>query len=232
MNILAIETTGHAASVAIVCPDRIIAEHSISNQLTHSQVLLPMIDNMLTTAGFDKRDINLVACSSGPGSFTGLRIGAAAAKGLAFGLGIKIVPVATLDALAYNVSYRAGAIVPIMDARRDQVYTAVYACHNGKIQQKTDYLACDMDYILAEAAKTGENVMFLGDGVAVHHQKIAAHGFCTAPATHMLQRAASVGAIALKNTHHAVAPRDFAPFYIRLSQAERERDCRPKKETI
>lgn len=222
MNILAIESTGPVAGAAIVNPDRIIAEFSINNKLTHSQVLLPLINNMLTAAEFDKNRIDLIACSSGPGSFTGLRIGAAVAKGLAFGLGKKIVPVATLDVLAYN-NLDGKIAVPIMDARRGQVYTALYYCFDGKIDRQTEYMACDFDEILSIANGYADGkVTFLGDGVAVFREKILAAGLDIAPAQNMFQKASNVGAIALDIAHTAVDAADFAPFYIRSSQAERE----------
>ena len=223
MNILAIETTGCAASIALVCPGGIIAEQVINNKLTHSQVLMSMIENMFASSKFNKGKIDLIACSAGPGSFTGLRIGAAAAKGLAFGLNVGIVPVSTLDALAYNASYGDVTIVPIMDARRNQVYTAIYDCINGQIGRRTEYLACDMDFVIEQALKIGKKAVFLGDGVAVHGEKIAAYKeFSVAHLPHMLQRASSVGTMALEMTHKALQPRDFAPFYVRPSQAERE----------
>jgi len=222
MNILVIETTGGVASVALVCPEKIIAEFSVNNSLTHSQTLMPMINQMLTSAAFDKADIALIAASEGPGSFTGLRIGAAAAKGLAFGLGLKIVPVSTLDALAYNAFTWEGAVVPIMDARRDQVYTALYNCTRGKIARESEYLVCGADEIIDAAHKTGKKAMFLGDGAIVHREKIIARGFSVAPNALLLQRAASVGAIALEIAHKAaVDANKFEPFYIRPSQAER-----------
>ena len=220
MNILAIETTGPVAGAALVCPDRVIAEYNINNKLTHSQVLMTLIDDMLKTANFDKNDIDLIACSAGPGSFTGLRIGAAAAKGLAFGLNLKIVPVSTLDALAYNINQSKVLAVPVMDARRNQVYTALYCCETAK--RLTDYLACDIDFIVEEAGKTGGRAVFLGDGAELHKDKIAAAGFEIAPLGHVFQRAASVGAAALGLVKTAVSPPDFAPFYIRAPQAERE----------
>ena len=216
MNILAIETTGPACGAALVCHDRIIAEFSINNRMTHSQVLMPLVAEMLRAADFDKALVDLIACSVGPGSFTGLRIGAAAAKGLAFGLDKKIVPVATLDALAYN-EHNAKVVVPIMDARRGQVYTALYV--DGA--RVTDYLACDIDDVLEAAAPYGKAV-FLGDGVAVHRDKIIERGFEVAAFQNMFQKASSVGALAMKMAEAAVAPRDFAPFYVRQSQAERE----------
>ena len=223
MNILAIETTGAVSGVALVCPEKIIAEFSINSGLTHSQTLMPMIDYMLTAANFGKADINAIAVSNGPGSFTGLRIGAAAAKGLAFALGLKIVPVSTLDALAYNVFTWDGVIVPIMDARRGQVYTALYDSTGGKISRLSGYLACDFDEIAEMARQTGKKVMFLGDGVAIHCDDIIKSGFVAAPKEFLLQRAVSVGTIALETANHAaVNANEIEPFYIRPSQAERE----------
>jgi len=329
MNILAIETTGKTAGVALVCPSHIIAEFSVNNNKTHSSVLMPLIDAMLKSADFDKRDIDYIACSAGPGSFTGLRIGAAAAKGLAFGLSRRIIPVATLDAMAYNISYcfqpetrgrcacasaqkvsdwRASPaaqtsavcdlrtadvcaetvynntdgeiVVPIMDARRGQVYTALYGwmedsrpvlkphsaifpanfpsgcvkpsshifseyassgfpCPVENIARKSDesrfqnrsnlcrltsYMACNFDETAHLVAEMGKTAVFLGDGVAVFRDKIAAMPHArVAPLPHMLQRAASVGGLALKiAAEAAVDASDFAPYYIRPSQAERE----------
>ena len=223
MNILAIETTGSVSSVALICPGKTIAEFSINSGLTHSQTLMPMLDHTLTAANFNKADIDAIAVSSGPGSFTGLRIGAAAAKGLAFALGLKIVPVSTLDALAYNVFTWEGIVVPIMDARRSQVYTAVYDCVGSKITRISDYMACDFDEVADMTRKKGKRTIFLGDGVAVHRGGITSSGFSIAADTFLLQRAASVGAIALETASHAaIDANQFEPFYIRPSQAERE----------
>ena len=223
MNILAIETTGAMSGAALVCPGKIIAEFSVNSGLTHSQTLMPMIDHMLAVSGLSKAGINAIAVSSGPGSFTGLRIGASTAKGLAFALGLKIVPVSTLDALAYNAVMWEGVIVPIMDARRSQVYTAVYDCAGGKIARLSGYMACDFDEIAGLAHESGKNVMFLGDGVSVHRGKITDNGFTIAPDAFLLQRAASVGAIALEIADYAaINASQFEPLYIRPSQAERE----------
>lgn len=222
MNILAIETTGPVAAAAIVCKDRVAAEFAINNKLTHSQVLMSLIDSMFKAADFDKTDIDFIACSAGPGSFTGLRIGAAAAKGLAFGLSRKIVPVSTLDALAYNIAGGEGfQIAPIMDARRNQVYTALYQKTNDGINRLTDYMACDFDELVSLAQESGASTMFLGDGVAVHRDKIInMENFAIAPLGFLHQRVAAVGAVALNTTSTAIASEDFAPFYIRGSQAD------------
>jgi len=227
MNILAIDTTSNVSSVALVRPNKVISEFSANCGLTHSQTLMPMIDYMLAVTNFDKSDIHAIAVSSGPGSFTGLRIGAACAKGLAFALGLKIVPVSTLDALAYNAVMREGAVVPIMDARRGQVYTALYDCIDGKVERKSEYLACDFDEIADIVRDTGKKVIFLGDGTTVHREKILDNGFSIAPNTMILQSAASIGAIALEIADHsAVDTNLFEPYYIRLSQAEREIDSK------
>jgi len=222
MTILAIDSTGKTAGIALARKNHILAELTVNNILTHSQTLMPMIDNILNMANINKHEITHIACSAGPGSFTGLRIGAAAAKGLAFALGTKIVPVSTLDALAYNISHENITVIPIMDARREQVYTAAYTCENGKITRTTDYTVCSIEEVLRMAA--GKKAVFLGDGTPVHYDKIEKYTeFSIAPIHNILQRAASVGVIALENINNAVCPRDFAPFYIRPSQAEREK---------
>ena len=231
MNILAIDTTGHLASCALIREESgqayVAAEFTVNAQLTHSQTIMPMLHSMLTAAAFDKAKLDFIAVSGGPGSFTGLRIGAAAAKGLAVGLGIKIVPVSTLDALAYNVIIDETIIVPMMDARRNQVYAAIYSWENGSLQRKTDYLAEDVRVVFDLAAAQGKAAFFLGDGAALHSKAIAQYPqFSLAPQGFNLQRAALVGLLAAKNISCAVCPADFELFYIRKSQAERERDER------
>ena len=126
MKILALDTTGLVASVALVDEEKTIAEFTTNYKKTHSQTIMPMIEQLKNMVELDLSEIDYVACASGPGSFTGLRIGAATAKGLAHGLDKKIIPVPTLDGLAYNLAESSKLIVPIMDARRNQVYSAIY----------------------------------------------------------------------------------------------------------
>jgi len=221
VTILAIETTGQVSSVALISDDngRVMADYSINSGLTHSQTLMPMIDQMLISTNFTLADIGVIAVSSGPGSFTGLRIGAAAAKGLAFALDLKIVPVSTLDALAYNAIMWEGMVVPIMDARRGQVYSAIYDCHGGKINRISEYMLCDFDEIYEMACRGGSQPpIFLGDAVCIHIDKIKNK----APSALLLQKASSVGTIALESLDSAINANLFEPFYIRPSQAERE----------
>ncbi len=228
MITLAIDSTGLVAGAALVSEEKVIAEFAVSNKMTHSETLLPLIDSMFSLSDIDKRDVDFISCAAGPGSFTGLRIGAAVAKGLAFGLVKKIVPVPTLDALAYNISEHNKLIVPIMDARRNQVYTAVYGYENNILTQKLDYTAMPISDLLEYVASQNRPAIFLGDGTAVHKKAVAQYSemFSFAPQNMNAQSAASVGikGIELFAEGKAVNPADFAPFYLRLSQAEREFD--------
>ena len=171
MKILALDTTGLVASVALVDENKTIAEFTTNYKKTHSQTIMPMIEELVKMVDLDLKDVDYIACSSGPGSFTGLRIGAATAKGLAHGLDKKIIPVPTLDGLAYNLSESDKLIVPIMDARRNQVYSAIYSNING-IERISEYMACDIKELLDKVIEIDENAIFLGDGVPVFKEKI------------------------------------------------------------
>ena len=215
VKLLALESSGLVASAAIVEDDVLIAEYTTDFKKTHSQTLLPMVDEIVKMTETDLSTIDAVAVSAGPGSFTGLRIGAATAKGLCLALGKPIIAVPTLDALIYGAGETEKLVVPIMDARRNQVYT--------KIDGKST--AMDMHELIELLNKTGREIIFLGDGVPVYREQIETelkvpHTY--APAHLNRQRAASVGALALK-----LKPTDadkFAPEYLRKSQAEREKE--------
>lgn len=231
MIILAIDTSGLPASTALVDEKRTIAEFSTNFQKTHSETLMPIIDKMMSLTGISLGDIDYIACASGPGSFTGLRIGVACAKGLAFGGGQKIVGVPTLDALAYNVIDGSRLIVPIMDARRSQVYTASYRFDGRNLKRLSDYSALSLEQLAELLSKTLEaehlqGVLFTGDGINVYSDKIKAFPFETelAPPHLNMQRASSVGALALEIAENASIPAaEFVPFYLRAPQAERSR---------
>jgi len=224
MNILAIDTTGLVASVALVSSGIVKGEFTLNHALTHSQTVMPLVEQLTEMLGFDLAEADAIACASGPGSFTGLRIGAATAKGLAYALDKKIIAVPTLDALAYNVFDAGAVIVPIMDAKRNQVYSALYKWEDGKLCRVTEHMAEDIQVVMAEA-RAHERVVFLGDGTAVHHEAILAEAcFSIAPPHLNAQRAAAVGAYA-----QAMVPGSewqtadsFMPVYLRPSQAERE----------
>ncbi len=242
MRILALDSSGLVASVALVEDDLLLGEYSTNFHKTHSTTLLPMLDELMRMLSLDiqKADIDAIAVAKGPGSFTGLRIGAATAKGLAFALGIPIVPVSTLAGLAFNLWGAEGNICPLMDARRNQTYTGIYqfvtqnthGTGKGQPNLETVMEPCAVDIleIVGQLNEQGGPVTFLGDGVPVFAEYIHDRcivPYCFAPASANRQRAASVGAYAvslLSDDETAAVPGDrFAPDYLRLSQAERER---------
>ena len=225
MKILAIDSSGTAVSAAIADDDKIIAEYSLNFKMTHSQTLMPSVDEIIKATSFDIKELDYIACTSGPGSFTGLRIGAAAAKGLAHGLGIDIIGVPTLEALAYNVFETDKVICPIMDARRSQVYNAFYEFKDGHLSEIYPQEARSIDDVLNKAASFERKVIFLGDGVPVYKDRILSiDNAVLAPQHCNIQRAATVAALAFVYAKEGktVKYSEFAPFYLRKSQAERE----------
>lgn len=224
MKVLALDSTGLVASAAVVSDEKLIAEFTINYKKTHSQTLMPMIEKICDDIELDLKTIDYIACASGPGSFTGLRIGAATAKGLAHGLGRKIIPVPTLDGLAYNLPFCDRVVVPIMDARRNQVYTGFFKNEAGIQKKLCDYMADDINVVLKKLAEITDSAVFLGDGVPVFKDRILEfepkHTF--APVCSDLQRAGCIGTLALQREHEAVDCSGFEIIYLRKSQAERE----------
>ncbi|MBS4960395.1 MAG: tRNA (adenosine(37)-N6)-threonylcarbamoyltransferase complex dimerization subunit type 1 TsaB [Clostridiales bacterium] len=225
MKILAIEASGLVASVALIENDKLVAEYTINNKLTHSQTIMPMIEEICNLTELELSTIDYIACSSGPGSFTGLRIGAATAKGLALGLNIPVIPVPTLDALAYNIFDTQCLICPIMDARRQQVYTAIYEWKEDDLCCISDPAALPIDEIIQKAESFGRKIVFLGDGVPVYRKRLLEQeNFVLAPANCNMQKASSVAALGqvIAKKGNWVKGDAFAPIYLRKSQAERE----------
>lgn len=229
MKILALDTTGLTASCAIVDNDKVTAEFTTNYKKTHSQTIMPMIENICKMIELDTSALDYIACACGPGSFTGLRIGAATAKGLAHGLNKKIIPVPTLDALAYNLPCCGSIVVPVMDARRNQVYSAIYDTSDG-VERLSDYMACDINELLAKVAELSESAVFLGDGVPVFADTIKQFNadYRFAPMCANAQRAACVGTAAVYMTDRAVSCDELEIMYLRKSQAEREREAAQK----
>jgi len=228
MKILALDSSGLVASVAIIEEDNLIAEYTIHHKKTHSQTLLPMLDEVAKMTELDTASIDAIAVAAGPGSFTGLRIGSATAKGLAYAWGKPIVEVPTVEALAYNACYCDRIICPIMDARRNQVYTGIYRWTEEELQIIENQMAIGINELLAKLQTLGEKVLFLGDGVPVFRGTIQqAIGECASFARpHMLrQRAGAVAARAMEYYRRGkiVDAASHRPEYLRLSQAERER---------
>ncbi len=224
MNILAIDTSALTATAAILAGDTLLGEISTTTRLTHSQTIMPMIDELLKKVNLDISDIDLFACSEGPGSFTGLRIGIGTIKGLAYGLGKDAVGVSTLEALAHNIAFADCIISPIMDARRGQVYNALYRYSGGKLECITEPRALAIEELCGELT---EKTIFVGDGVKVHREKIAelmGENALFAPPQHQLQRAGSVAYAALDK--NPVPASELTAVYLRKPQAEREREER------
>lgn len=237
MKILALDSSGLVASAAIVESDITIAEYTINHKKTHSQTLLPMLDELRRMTELDLHTIDAIAVAAGPGSFTGLRIGSATAKGLGLALDIPIIPVPTVDALAYNLYGSDKLICPIMDARRNQVYTGVYRFQKGTdvdagydMAVVEKQCAVDIDQIVWRINQLGANteVLFLGDGVSVYRDKIAELiriKYSFAPACCNRQRASCVAALGVVLYQKGImeTAAEHSPDYLRLSQAERER---------
>ncbi|MCR4814164.1 MAG: tRNA (adenosine(37)-N6)-threonylcarbamoyltransferase complex dimerization subunit type 1 TsaB [Lachnospiraceae bacterium] len=242
MKILALDSSGNVASVALLEDNVLKAEYTIDYKKTHSQTLLPMLDEIKRMTETDFDDINAIAVAAGPGSFTGLRIGAATAKGLGLALNKPVVPVPTTDALAFNLYGHNGLICPIMDARRNQVYTGLY----GFISTGGECDTCDSkenyyEFIrIRETSAMGieelctlinerhEEVIFLGDGVPVYKDridKLLTVPYMFAPAHLSRQHAGSVGMLGMElyaaGKYESAA--EHSPKYYRVSQAERER---------
>lgn len=233
MKIIAIDSSGLTASVAILEDNKMIADYSVNYKKTHSQTLVPMLDEITRMTETDLATVDAIAISKGPGSFTGLRIGSSTAKGLGLALNIPIIEVATTDALAYNFYGSDRIICPIMDARREQVYTGLYRfTKNGdglEMETLLESCAIPVEEIVMKVNELGKAVIFLGDAVSVYGDKlkelVKVDYILAAP--HMShQRAASVAAIgARKLANNEVVPAsEHVPEYLRLSQAERERN--------
>lgn len=233
MKLLVLDSSGLVASVALIEDDQLIAEYTTGNKLTHSQTLLPMLDEVIKRTSFEIEDIDAVAVAKGPGSFTGLRIGAATAKGLGLALDKPIIPVPTVDGLAYQLFGTSMIICPMMDARRKQVYTGIYRFENHQLVTLKEQWAAPIEELLDELNQRGEMVTFLGDGVPVFRELIAEKlhvPYSFAPAHVNKQRAAAVaalGSIYYKEGRTETAM-EHVPEYLRVSQAERERAEREK----
>ena len=227
MKILALDSSALVASVAVVEDDNLLGEYTVNYKKTHSQTLLPMLDEVAKMIELDLSEIDVIAVSAGPGSFTGLRIGSATAKGMALALDKPIVSVPTVDAMAYNLWGAQDVICPLMDARRQQTYTGLYRFRENALMTLENQCAAGIDEIVDKINHLGEPVIFLGDGVPVFSEYIKEHitvPYTFAPAMSNRQRAASVAVLGglLYQQGKAESAVAHKPDYLRLSQAERE----------
>lgn len=235
MLLLAIESSGLVASIALMSDDKLIGEYTTNFKKTHSQTLLPMMNEVVQMTGVDLSTVDAIVISGGPGSFTGLRIGAATAKGLGLALDKPLVNVPTVDALAYNLYGIDQMICPIMDARRKQVYTGLYTFEGDDFKVICPQKAVGIDEIVEEINAMGKAVIFLGDGVPVHKDFISEHinvPCSFAPAHLSAQRAGALAALGKRYYEEGrlETADEHVPEYLRLSQAERELQEKKKRE--
>ena len=249
MRVLAIDSSGLTATVAVVEETQTVAEYTINYKKTHSQTLLPMIDEVVKMTELDLGTINAIAVAGGPGSFTGLRIGSATAKGLGLALNKPLIHVPTVDGLAYNVFGCEDIICPIMDARRNQVYTGIYTFSKTAGEKEGRNLvepvfqvikmqmAVSIEELAERLNRYRRPVVFLGDGVPVYENVLAEKltvPYSFAPAYMNRQRAAVVGTLAIQyyKSGKFETAEEHRPDYLRVSQAERERAQREKEAEI
>lgn len=228
MKILAIDSSGLVASVALVEDENLIGEYTVNYKKTHSQTLLPMLDAVCAMIELDLKTVDAIALAKGPGSFTGLRIGSATAKGLGLALDVPLVEVPTVDALAWNLWGARDLVCPLMDARRNQTYTGIYAFEDGNMKTIEPQCAVDIAQITEKLNALGRAAVFLGDGVPVFRDYLKTNlhvPFFFAPAHLNKQRAGAVAALASEYVKKGmtVSAAAHRPDYLRLSQAERER---------
>ena len=242
MKIIAIDSSGLVASVAVVEDDILIGEYNVQYKKTHSQTLLPMLDELKKMVDLDLGTVDAIALAKGPGSFTGLRIGSATAKGLGLAMNVPLVEIPTLDGLACNLYGTDKLVCPIMDARRNQVYTGIYefvcfgqldgdgqeAALSYQLQVLLEQCAVPIEEIARECNELGREVIFLGDGVPVFASRLSellTVPYSFAPAHMNRQRAAAFAMLAFEYLREGkcVGAGEHAPEYLRLSQAEREK---------
>lgn len=228
MIVLAIDTSGPVAGVAIARDSHVLYEAIADLGKTHSQSIMPMVDQAMDMAGLAPAQVDLFACVAGPGSFTGVRIGVCAVQALAEATGKKCVALDALHVLAEAHSDFDGTLCPILDARRGQVYAAAFRAHGGRVARVMDDCALPLEAYLAQLPEAGR-LLFVGDGVAVHAEAIArALGERAVIAAHFAARImpGAACALALEKQSSAVDAAQLLPIYLRKPQAEREREAR------
>ena len=233
MIILAFDGTAKCACCAVLRDEACLGEYNIDNGLTQSELLLPMAESLMKSLKLDFSDVELFATSVGPGSFTGVRIGAALVKGLAFGRAVPCAEVSTLEALAENGRGLRGIIVPAMDARRAQVYTAIFRSDGENLARLTPDMAISISELGERLRDFDEPIYITGDGYEVARKNLAAMGVVTenTPVALRNESAASVARLALRQHREGktVSDVELSPTYLRLPQAERERLERSKQ---
>lgn len=236
MKILAIETSAKSVSAAVVENGVPLASAYQNMGLTHSRTLMPLVDGMLSPAGLRVQDMDLLAAANGPGSFTGLRIGVSALKGLAWALEKPCCGVSTLAAMARNLAHMEGLIICAMDARRNQVYNALFLAHDGVLTRQCPDRAIGLAELAEEIKNRPEPKFVVGDGAGLCYNHLLEQDVpCRmAPPQLVMQNAVGVALAAeeMAAAGQVTTARDLVPVYLRLSQAERERLARGLKITL
>ncbi|MBQ9797723.1 MAG: tRNA (adenosine(37)-N6)-threonylcarbamoyltransferase complex dimerization subunit type 1 TsaB [Clostridia bacterium] len=232
MKVLALDSTALVASVALCEDGKLLGELTLNNGNTHSQTLLPMVEFLLKQFDMTPGDVDLFAATVGPGSFTGVRIGAATLKGLAFGTNKPCAAVSTLEALAYNLKDFDGLICPVMNARRKQVYTALFRASNGHLTRLMDDSAIAIAELDEKLREFDEPVRLCGDGYDIT-EELLTHPIIPVSERYRHQSAFSAAEVALQKHQNGDVGTDLnlSPVYLRLSQAERERAERQAVDT-
>ena len=226
MKILAVDTSATAASVAVAEENKLIGEFSINTALTHSQTLMPMVDELLNNTGLSVNDIDAVAVNACPGSFTGVRIGVAAVKGIAFPKNLPCVSVSTLESMAYNMLGNDCIVCSVMDARCSQVYNALFRVKGCTVTRMTDDRALSLTDLKNELRNINEKVVLVGDGAVLCSKFLGEEleNIMLAPFNNRIQTASSVAYAAFEkiNNGETVKADELMPVYLRLPQAQRE----------
>lgn len=233
MKILSLDSATQSATCAILDDNKVLGEITFNYKKQHSQILMPIIDELLKNTGINISDIDAFVASKGPGSFTGLRIGMATIKGLSQGSKKPFVTVSTLDSLAYNLAYTEGIICPLLDALRDNVYTALYTFNNYELTRISDYINISIDELVDILKEKNCNISFVGDGTLKFKEKLIENlpNTSFAPAHLNLAKASSLGELGLKLLSNGTFDDIYAsvPIYLRKPQAEREYEEKMRK---
>ena len=225
MKLLALESSAKAASCAVFADGELLASAWQAAGLTHSRTLLPMVEDMLRNCGLAAADMDAFAVAAGPGSFTGLRIGVSAVKGLAWGLEKPCIPVSTLEAMAWPLAHLEGNIVCAMDARRQQIYNAVFLAEGGELTRLREDRAVSLEEAAADVGEMDGPMTIVGDGAGLCFDFLTARGGeCRLAPVHLRQQSAvGVAMAAWRRRGENLSAQELTPVYLRLSQAERER---------
>ena len=229
MTILALESSAKSVSCAVCSNDALLGQYFQNSGLTHSRTLLSMVESLLANLNMHIKDIELIAVSSGPGSFTGIRIGVAAAKGLAWGLDIPVCGISTLEAMARQSAVKNATICPVMDARRGQMYNAMFEWDESELVRKCPDRAIALDALASDlsdinAPRVDAPCLLIGDGARIAYEHLASLGIPCQMPPELLSWQTAYG-VALAALHASPIPAtELEPFYLRPSQAERERE--------